>query len=136
MDTRRRISLSGKEIDKLSSGQLTRLARRGDISGKVAATTVILDLSRVSTDRVIVVGSGANKRNSDKEFRKMAAAVAETLIKTGAKDAVSYISQDAEIEDRDLYWCCRQEIEVLRDKLFKVELLQVEPGRHAGKLKR
>lgn len=136
MDTRRRFSLSGKEIDKLSRGQLTRLARRGDISGKVAATTVILDLSRVSTDRVIVVGSGANKRNSDKEFRKMAAAVAETLIKTGARDAVSYISQDAEIEGRDLYWCCRQEIEVLRDKLFKVEHLQVEPGRHAGKLKR
>ncbi|MBP6751010.1 MAG: leucyl aminopeptidase, partial [Xanthomonadaceae bacterium] len=65
------LSPAGQAIDAASGGRLTALAERGDISGKLGKTTLLLDLPGVAVPRVLAVGLGEAAKFGPPQYIKV-----------------------------------------------------------------
>ena len=103
------LSPAAQALDAASSGHLTRLAQRGDLSGKTGATTLLHDLPGVTAPRVLVVGLGEAARFGVPQFLK-AIGDATRALKTGATRSALLTLVDLPVKDRDAAWAIRQAI--------------------------
>lgn len=103
------LTAAGGVLDSASNGALTRLAQRGDVSGKAGATTLLHDLAGVSAPRVLVVGLGdAAKLNAAGYIKAIAAAV--KALKNGASKRVALTLSELSVPGRDNAWTIRQAV--------------------------
>lgn len=100
---RRKLSAPAQQIDTASLGALTQAMRRGDMDGRVGDTLVLHGLAGVLSDRVLLVGLGRERDFDDKAFVRANEAAIGALRKTGAVDAVSYLTHLV-ARKRDLRW--------------------------------
>ena len=89
------LSSSAEELDRKLGGRIARLAKRGDLRGKAGDTLLLADVSGAACERVLLVGLGSKSSFGRKQYRKAISTALTALAKTGAKDAVSYLSLEA-----------------------------------------
>ncbi|NNF51152.1 MAG: leucyl aminopeptidase [Gammaproteobacteria bacterium] len=82
-----------KALDKACGNAIKDAARRGDLSSKVGASTLLIGGANSPCKRILVVGCGKPESFDRKTFTKVTGIAAGALARTGAKDAVSYLSQ-------------------------------------------
>ncbi len=116
------LSTAATQLDAALGGRLTRLVKRGDLRGK-AHETVLLDVDRGPCPRVLVVGLGKKDTFRRKQYRKAVLTAVAALAKTGAHDAVSYLSQEP-VADTDAYYRGRLAAEAAGHALYRVPAIR------------
>lgn len=86
------LSAAAEALDKLSSGYITMLLKRGDLEGKLEKTLMLHDVPNVPSERVLLVGLGKREDFSEKKYAKAARASIKALSGTAATEALSYLA--------------------------------------------
>ena len=113
------LSSAAADLDKRIGGRIARLVKRGDLRGKAGDSVLLADLTGAPCDRVIVLGLGARKAFRRKQYRKALGSAVNMLTRTGARDAVSYLSLDP-IADADAYALARTTVEVVANSQYRI----------------
>ena len=110
----RTLGETAQQIDSASGGAISALLKRGDLAGKLGQTLLAHDLSNLKAERVLLVGTGKDSELSDRQLRKVIAAVYGVLKGLAGSDALLAL-QDLRVKDRDAYGKTRLMVESLAD---------------------
>jgi leucyl aminopeptidase len=116
------LSAAATQLDAALEGRISRLAKRGDLRGK-AGETALLDVDRGPCQRVLVVGLGKKEGFKRKQYKKALLAAAAAVARTGARDAVSYLSQEP-VAETDAYYRGRLAAEAVGHSLYRIPALR------------
>ncbi|UVE16820.1 leucyl aminopeptidase [Pseudomonas sp. LS44] len=109
----RKLGELAKAVDTASAGAISALLKRGDLAGKVGQTLLLHSLPNLKAERVLLVGSGKGEL-SDRQYRKLVAAVLANLKGLGGSDAVVALGE-LTVKGRDAYGKARLLVETLAD---------------------
>ncbi|HQR24200.1 MAG TPA: leucyl aminopeptidase [Steroidobacteraceae bacterium] len=116
------LGAAAQQIDAALGGRLTRLVKRGDLRGKAGETTM-LDTDRGPCGRVLVIGLGRKDGFDRRRYKKAMLAAAAAVVKSGARDAVSYLSVESVVAT-DSYYRARLAAEALGNALYRVPAIR------------
>jgi leucyl aminopeptidase len=74
-----KLSSAAKRLDKSCSGLISKLIRRGDITGKLAETLLIPSAAGINADRILLLGCGDGQDLSEIDFGKLVQALLKPL---------------------------------------------------------
>ena len=104
-------------VDAASKGELTRLIKAGDISGRLGTTLMMSDVSGVRARRVLVVGLGKVSEFNVAKYRRAIATTAAAVKHSKIRDLVSYLSLET-VGDLGPYYLARYTIESIGNALY------------------
>jgi leucyl aminopeptidase len=113
------LSAAAKELDTKLNGQLARLVKQGDVRGKLAETLLLPEPKSAPCARVLIVGLGAQDKFGRKQYRKALSAALVAITKTGATQAISYLSQET-VAATNAYYLGRCTAEVAAHNSYRV----------------
>jgi leucyl aminopeptidase len=113
------LSTAAAEIDTRIGGRIARLVKRGDLRGKAGDAVLLADLNGGPCERVLALGLGARSGFKRKQYRKALASALAMLAKTGARDAVSYLSLES-VAEADAYALARTAVEVVANSQYRI----------------
>lgn len=113
------LSVAATELDRRISGRIARLAKRGDLRGKLGETHLLADLSGPPCERIAIVGLGPKRDFARKQYRRALAAVLAVIAQSGARDAVSYLSLEP-VSDADGYQLARTTAETVSHWVYRI----------------
>jgi leucyl aminopeptidase len=112
-------------VDSASGGAISELLKRGDLAGKLGQTLLTQDLPKLKAQRVLLVGVGKEAELSDRQLRKLVAAIYATLKPLAGADAVLAL-QDVRVKGRDAYGKARLVAESLADAGYRFERFKTQ----------
>lgn len=113
------LSAAARALDGKCGGTIARIIRRGDFDGKLGEVLPIAELPGAPAGRALLVGLGKRKDFGRKGFRKAVTAAVEWLARSGARDAVLFLAQDA-VPDVDDYYAARFAVESACSVLYRI----------------
>ena len=121
-----KLSPSARVLDKASKGYLTKVLKRGDISGKTNQTLVLHDVPNVGATRVLLVGLG----NEDDMNSAKYASIAKTVL--GKIKAISSRTNlccllEVNIPGRNIDWKTQRIIESFEAGLYSFTEMKGKP---------
>jgi leucyl aminopeptidase len=122
------------ELDRALGGRLQRVLRSGDFAGRLGDTLLLPDLGAPAA-RVLLVGLGGRKGWGRRPYRRAALAAAQALVKSGARDAVYWLTAD-DVPGVDAYYRARFVAEAVGSALYRVPDLKTGKKPPAPKLAR
>ncbi|MFT4633329.1 MAG: leucyl aminopeptidase [Candidatus Pseudothioglobus sp.] len=105
-------------LDQTSKGYLSRILKRGDITGKTGETLLIQDLPNVTVPRVLLVGLGNKATSNAPDYIKIVTAAIGALRKTQSENALCCLLE-AEAGNESLYWKARRLVEVFEAGVYQ-----------------
>ena len=127
------ISGAAAQLDAVLGGRIARLVKLGDIRGRAGEVT-LLDTDRGPCRRVMVIGLGKKDGFGRKRYQKAMATAAAAVARTGAHDAVSYLSLET-VAATDPYYRARLAAEALGHTLYRVPAIRSKRARAEPPLK-
>jgi leucyl aminopeptidase len=109
----RKLSAAAASLDRAAKGYLARVARRGDLPGKLGATLLLHGVPGIA-GRVLVVGLGRQDDFRDKQYREAVAAAVRALSATGAEEAALHLTE-LPVGRRDAAWKVAHAVTVARE---------------------
>ena len=85
---KRKLSDSAKQLDELSNGFISKVLRRGDISGAIDDSLILHDVPGLKAERVLLVGCGKLSEMTHAKFQSIVTNASTTLSKAKIKNAV------------------------------------------------
>lgn len=131
----RRLSAAGEQIDKVSSGYIANIVRRGDIEGKVGQTLLLHSVPNMLCDRVLLVGCGKEREFNENNFITAIKTAVKTLNETGSMDAVCFLPE-LTVKGRDIYWKVRQAVQSSEDALYVFDELKSSKDKNRRPLRK
>jgi leucyl aminopeptidase len=116
------LTAAATQLDARLNGRIARLAKRGDLRGRAGETT-LLDVEGGPCQRVLVVGLGRKAALERKQYKKAMIAAATALVRSGARDAVCYLSLET-ITATDAYYRGRLAAEAVGHALYRVPAIR------------
>jgi len=116
------LAASAEPLDARLNGRLARLAKRGDLRGRIGETT-LLDVDGGPCQRVLVVGIGGKGALTRKQYKKAMLAAAAALVRSGARNAVSFLSLES-VSATDSYYRGRLAAEAVGQALYRVPAIR------------
>ncbi len=104
------LSQAAADFDRKLAGRISRLSRRGDLPGKLGEVLLLTEL-KGGPERLLLVGLGSRNGFGRKQYRRALAAALAAVGRTGARSALSFLSQE-DITDLDDYYSGRVAAEV------------------------
>lgn len=98
---------SATAIDRASKGQIKKIIRRGDITGKASQTLVLHDLDGINAQRVLLVGLGKLESADSARFIAVSKAVAQSLKGLPTKHVLCCLLE-AQAADKADSWKAKQ----------------------------
>jgi len=124
----RKLSPAAENMDKACNGQLTKILKSGDMDGKAEQVLLLHHLQGSACDRILLVGCGKPKEFTDKAYRKALKAASTTLLKSGARDAINFLTElDVQAENkttRGSGWKIRQAVEIIEHCRYRADRLK------------
>ena len=112
------LSAAAAQVDAALGGRITRLVKRRDARGKLGECS-LLDVDHAPCERVLLVGLGKKESFGRKQYKKAMLAASAAVAKTGARDAVSFLSVEP-IAATDAYYRGRLAAESVGHALYRV----------------
>jgi leucyl aminopeptidase len=116
------LTSAATQLDAALHGRITRLVRRSDVRGK-AGESALLDADGIACQRILLVGLGRQDRFRLKQYRRSVQLAASLVAKTGARDAVCYLAQEA-VEGANVYYRVRLAVEAVGNALYRVPAIR------------
>ncbi|UCJ16501.1 leucyl aminopeptidase [Pseudomonas sp. MM211] len=114
------LGATAKAVDAASGGAISALLKRGDLAGKPGQTLLAHGLPNLKAERVLLVGTGKDAELSDRQLRKLVAAVYAVLKNLNGSDALLAL-QDVQVKNRDAYGKARLLVESLADAGYQFD---------------
>lgn len=114
----RRLSPAAKAVDNASKKFLSNLLRRGDIEGKLGESLLLHNVPGLLADRILLIGCGRERDLTDNQYRKIISNSIKEVSRTGAMEAVSFLSE-LNVKNRDPYWKVKQAAEIVENSLYE-----------------
>jgi leucyl aminopeptidase len=114
---------SGSTLTDNLQQVISKVIKRGDVSGKVGETALINVIPNSKVERVLLVGLGENKALSPKNYRKALSAAVNSLKKPYIQSIACGLA-DIAVEGCNLQWNVRQIIEVFNDAVYQFTALK------------
>ncbi|AEF23280.1 leucyl aminopeptidase [Pseudomonas fulva] len=115
-----KLAATAKAVDAASGGAIAALLKRGDLAGKPGQTLLVHGVANLKAERVLLVGTGKDAELSDRQLRKLIAAVYGVLKTLGGSDALLAL-QDVQVKGRDAYGKARLIVESLADAGYQFD---------------
>jgi leucyl aminopeptidase len=93
---------AAKAVDSAAGGLLSRLKKRGDVSGDCGQTLLLPAVPGVNAERVLLVGTGSGALG-DADFRKLVQAALGVLAEQKLEEA-AWLLDNLSVKDRDQAW--------------------------------
>jgi leucyl aminopeptidase len=116
------LSEAATQLDSALHGRIARLVKRHDARGKLGECT-LLDVDQGPCERVLLVGLGKKDSFSRKHYKKAMLAAAAAVAKTGARDALSFLSVEP-VASTPPYYCGRLAAESVGHALYRVPAIR------------
>jgi leucyl aminopeptidase len=113
------LSAAARELDTKLGKSLTRLISQGDARGKLGETLLISEPKGLGVARLLLVGLGPKDKFGRKQYRKALHAALNVVTKTGATNAVNYVSQET-VAATNAYYVGRTSAEVVAQVTYKM----------------
>ena len=126
-----KLSPSARVLDKASKGYLTKVLKRGDISGKTNQTLVLHDVPNVGATRVLLVGLG----NEDDMNSAKYASIAKTVL--GKIKAISSRTNlccllEVNVPGRNINWKTQRIVESFEAGLYSFTKMKGKPPKNVS----
>jgi len=120
-----KLSPTAQMIDTASHKALSKVIKRGAITGKIGQVLPVYHLGDSSFEHILVVGCGKKGSLSPMAFRKIIIGAIKSL---GTSDATLAICCLAELEvsKKSLSWKAQQIIEATSDALYRFDLFKTQ----------
>jgi len=100
---------STKLLNTASGNAISKIIKKGDISGKVGQTLLLHNIDGVNAARVLLVGCGDEKELTEKAFKKIVESAAQAIQKVNLRDASDCLNT-LDVADHDLAWKVTQTV--------------------------
>ncbi len=118
---RRKPSTQAEALDAASGGLIASVMRRGDMDGKLGATTLLHGLESLFCDRILLVGCGRERDFNTRAYIQACAAAAKQLDGMGGVDAAFYLTE-LNVRGRDDFrWQVKQALLTIEDGFYRFE---------------
>lgn len=131
-----KLSRTASLLNEQSDGQLAKVVKTGDLSGKPGSSLLIHQLAGSPFDRVLLVGAGdKTKTLDDGQYRKMLQSVAGVTSSTRAATIISALSEidctasDGDGEPRGTRWKTRQQALAISNSSYRFTEFKTDRGR-------
>ena len=118
-----KLSESARELDQAAKGELTRIVKRGDMEGKSGTMLFLHGLAGIRSQRVLLVGLGAQKEFGAKQYREAIATCFRALASSGATDAEVHLTA-LEVDGRDAKWRVQQAVTLAHESAYRFEIMK------------
>ncbi len=122
---RRKLSSTAEKMDTACGGRLNKILKSGDMDGKAGQSLMLHHVGGSACERILLVGCGKEKDFSESAYRKALKTASEVLLKSGARDAVSFLTE-LSIGEHGSGWKIRQAVEVIEHSLYRADHLKSE----------
>ena len=124
-----KLSPSARVLDKASKGYLTKVLKRGDISGKTNQTLVLHDVPNVGATRVLLVGLGNEADMNSAKY----ASIAKTVL--GKIKAISSRTNlccllEVNVPGRNIDWKTQRIVESFEAGLYSFTKMKGKPPKN------
>jgi leucyl aminopeptidase len=113
------LATAAAQLDERIGGRIAKLVKRGDLRGKLSDSVLLSDLDGAPCERVIVVGLGTRANFKRKQYRKALGTAVAVLSRTGAHEAVNYLSLES-VPDADSYSLARIAADVAGSSAYRI----------------
>jgi len=113
------LSGAAEELDGRIGGRIARVVKRGDLRGKAGDVVVLNDVEGAPAERIVVVGLGGRSGFKRKQYRRALTTALTAVGRTGAREAISYLSLEA-VADADSYALARTTAEVVGNAAYRI----------------
>jgi leucyl aminopeptidase len=124
-----KLSGAAKILDTASQHVLSDLIARGDMSGKIASTLMLHNVSNTACERVLLVGLGKLSDLDNKASLKILRSTFAALNATPAKDAILYLVDEG--VGKDASWVIQQAVLTASEQAFRADGLKSKPSKAA-----
>ncbi len=124
----KRLSPTAQSLDKASRGALTRVIKRGDISGNQGEALMLPDVSGIAAERVLLVGCGKQDGVTGPEYLTILNKAAKTVCEAGLKTAASALFE-VNVKAHDLCWKARHAAVAFNSANYRFDKLKSKPAR-------
>ena len=131
----RRLTPAALAIDEVSKKYLSKIIRKGDISGKPGQSLLLHNIPGTLADRVLLIGCGKERELDEKQYRNIISHTTTQLGQTGTAEAVSYLTE-LNVKGRDYYWKIRQAVEITSNLLYEFREFKSKPPKDRKNLRR
>jgi leucyl aminopeptidase len=128
-----KLSPSARVLDKASKGYLTKVLKRGDISGKTNQTLVLHDVPNVGATRVLLVGLGNEADMNSAKY----ASIAKTVL--GKIKAISSRTNlccllEVNVPGRNINWKTQRIVESFEAGLYSFTKMKGKPPKNGNSI--
>ena len=118
-----KLSDAAKRLDVVGDGQVVSLIKSGDLPGQVGQVVVLRAVQGIAAQRVLLIGCGPKGKLDARGFCKLIQRLTEALYKTGAREAISYLTE-VPVQGRDLLWAASQTARGVLGGLYRFDILK------------
>ncbi len=124
----KRLSATAVGLDKTSRGALSRLIKRGDLSGNTGEALMLPLVPGIAAERVLLVGCGKQDGLTGQEYQNVLAKAAKAVVDAGLKTA-SCALLEVHVKDRSLGWRARQIALAFSSAAYRFDRMKSKPSR-------
>ena len=129
------LSSIASAFDQMTGESLSTFLAKGDFKGEAGDVTLLYNIDRAASDRIMLVGMGEKGKLGFRDFKKAAAAAASRLDQSGATDAANYLAT-AESEALSLSQKVRELVISSENAFYKFDAFQTSKKEKEKKKKR
>ena len=118
-----KLSPSAMQLDSVSAQTLNQAVSRGDVEGELGATLLLPKIPNVASERVLLVGLGAEREFVESSYHTALAAAMRTLRTTGAAEAMLCFNE-LPVNGRDGAWKIEQAVLAVMEGLYRFDKLK------------
>ncbi len=126
----RRLGPAAEALDKATRGLLSRLVKRGDVTGALNETLMLPEAPGTAAERILLIGCGKPDGIKPADYLGLVQKAARTVTEAGLKNAVSCLSE-VPVRDRDAGWKIRQACLAFGAGAYRFERMKSKPSRRA-----
>ena len=128
VNTGKSLSDIATTVDKRTRGAISRIVKRGDISGKPGSSLLLPDVAGISADRVLLIGIGKPGALTAADYLKVVRTCGQSLNSHGIKNAISTLL-DVDIGQRDLAWRMQAHAEAVAKPAYRFSEHKSKPAK-------
>lgn len=111
------LSDTSKKLDRASRGYISRIIKKGDMTGKIGTGLLLHEVPGIAADRLLLVGFGDKAEMDVAKYQKLIKSTISKLKTTNARNALLCLSEP-EIKGKDARWKARQTAEIFAHTMY------------------
>ena len=117
------LTKAAKTLDKNANGYISGILNNGDMEGKAGSTLLLHNVPNTICRRVLLVGLGKKSELRDREYRNVVQAAFKAIHKTGASDAILFLTEDP-VKNREITWKISHTVIMAMESVYRSDQLK------------